>query len=66
MTAAAGENSLRLNEILGLVDGSKSRGGKEIAAMADNILGWGWKPATGELEFKARVTFQYGQYRLTR
>jgi hypothetical protein len=45
MAAAAGENALRLDEILELVDGSKSRGGKEIAAMVDKILSWGWKPA---------------------
>jgi hypothetical protein len=56
MTAAAGENALRLDEILELADGSKSRGGKEIAAMVDKILSWGWKPATGQLESKALLS----------
>jgi len=53
---AAGDDSERLNAVINLVDSSNSRGAKSIATMVDKIVGWGWIPATGQLESKELLT----------
>ena len=52
----AGDDSERLNAVINLVDSSNSRGAKSIATMVDKIVGWGWIPATGQLESKELLT----------
>jgi hypothetical protein len=57
MMLAAGGDSERLNAVIDLVDSSNSRGAKSIATtMVDKIAGWGWIPATGQLESKELLT----------
>jgi hypothetical protein len=56
MMLAAGDDSERLNAVIDLVDSSNSRGAKSIATMVDKIMGWGWIPATGQLESKELLT----------
>ena len=50
---SAGESTERLEEIQALVTSQPKRGGKEIAAMIDKIVAWGWQPSVGQLESKA-------------
>jgi hypothetical protein len=56
MMLAAGDDSERLNAVIDLVDSSNSQGAKSIATMVDKIVGWGWIPATGQLESKELLT----------